>query len=421
MLERYEAYKDSGVEWIGEVPEHWGVVYPKALFSLRKDKARSEDVQLTASQKYGVIPQSLFMELENQRVVTVITGEEILKHVELGDFVISMRSFQGGLEYSEHSGKISSAYVMVEPNKEMVFPSFFKYVFKSAHYIQALQSTSNLVRDGQAMRFSNFIQVYLPLPGIAEQKAVADYLDEKTAEIDSIVSETERSIELLREYRKSVISEAVTKGLDPNAPMKDSGVEWIGELPSGWNCQMLKTVVRNRVEGANAASGQYIGLENIQSWTQKYVKSESVNDDSSGILYDSRCVMFGKLRPYLAKAYVPGGSGPCSSEFLTLIPGCMNRRYLAYLLTSGPFIDEVNSRTYGVKMPRAGWDLIGKIKVPCPPDIVQCAIANYLDVKTAEIDALIADKERQVELLKEYRKSLISEAVTGKFKVPGVS
>lgn len=417
-MERYEAYKDSGVEWIGEVPSSWSCLKFRWVLNKVSRTPLEDDGVITCFRDGEVTLRS------NRREdgFTMSDKEIGYQHICRGDFVIhGMDGFAGAMGISDSDGKASPVLMVFEPKRDTDL-RYINYLLRFYAWQDVFLSLSTTIRVRSCdLNWNKVAPIPLVVPAPNEQKAIADYLDAKTAEIDDIVSETERSIELLREYRKSVISEAVTKGLDPNAPMKDSGVEWIGELPSGWNCQMLKTVVRNRVEGANAASGQYIGLENIQSWTQKYVKSESVNDDSSGILYDSRCVMFGKLRPYLAKAYVPSGSGPCSSEFLTLIPGCMNRRYLAYLLTSGPFIDEVNSRTYGVKMPRAGWDLIGKIKVPCPPDIVQCAIANYLDAKTSEIDALIADKERQVELLKEYRKSLISEAVTGKFKVPGVS
>ena len=418
MLERYEAYKDSGVEWIGEVPSSWSCLKFRWVLNKVSRTPLEDDGVITCFRDGEVTLRS------NRREdgFTMSDKEIGYQHICRGDFVIhGMDGFAGAMGISDSDGKASPVLMVFEPKRDTDL-RYINYLLRFYAWQDVFLSLSTTIRVRSCdLNWNKVAPIPLVVPAPNEQKAIADYLDAKTAEIDDIVSETERSIELLREYRKSVISEAVTKGLDPNVPMKDSGVEWIGELPSGWNCQMLKTVVRNRVEGANAASGQYIGLENIQSWTQKYVKSESVNDDSSGILYDSRCVMFGKLRPYLAKAYVPSGSGPCSSEFLTLIPGCMNRRYLAYLLTSGPFIDEVNSRTYGVKMPRAGWDLIGKIKVPCPPDIVQCAIANYLDTKTSEIDALIVDKERQVELLREYRKSLISEAVTGKFKVPGVS
>lgn len=169
--------KQSGYKWIGSIPEHWNMVYAKQLFSQRKDRAFEDDEQLTASQKYGIISQKEFMDIEGRQVMQVLKGEEILKHVEKGDFVISMRSFQGGLEYSEVSGKISSAYVMLIPNRDKVCDRYYKWLFKSKKYISALQGTSNLIRDGQALRFSNFVQVYLPSLDLDEQKKIADYLD----------------------------------------------------------------------------------------------------------------------------------------------------------------------------------------------------------------------------------------------------
>ena len=203
--------KDSGVEWIGRIPEGWSILYPKKLFALRKERAYPNDVQLTASQKNGIVTQNEYMRLENQRVVQVITGNDILKHVEAGDFVISMRSFQGGLEYSTICGKISSAYVMLYAiDRSFICDEYYKYLFKSDEYIQALQSTSNLVRDGQALRFSNFVQVYLPVPSVAEQQRIAQYLSIKTAEIDSLIEMKQQMADKLREYRKSLISEAVT-------------------------------------------------------------------------------------------------------------------------------------------------------------------------------------------------------------------
>ena len=150
-LPRYPKYKPSGVAWLGHVPEHWGVGQSRRIFALRTERALESDRQLTASQKYGVIYQEDFMQMEGQRVVQVIKGADILKHVEPGDFVISMRSFQGGIEWCKCRGCISSAYVMLVPCKRVHGPFFF-YLLKSSLYIQALQTTSNLVRDGQALR-----------------------------------------------------------------------------------------------------------------------------------------------------------------------------------------------------------------------------------------------------------------------------
>jgi type I restriction enzyme, S subunit len=244
----YERMKHSGVAWLGEVPEHWRVVQSRRLFSQRKERARPSDQQLTASQKHGVIYQTDFMAIEGQNVVQVIHGADILKHAEPDDFVISMRSFQGGIEWCGFRGSISSAYVMLIPSN-CITPQFFRYLFKSKPYIQALQSTTNLVRDGQALRYENFTQVLLPVIPPSEQLAIAAFLDRETAKIDMLVDEQNQLIELLKEKRQAVISHAVTKGLDPTASMKDSKVLWIGLVPEHWQVGQLKRFVRP-VKGA---------------------------------------------------------------------------------------------------------------------------------------------------------------------------
>ena len=206
--------KQSGVSWIKEIPEHWNMVYAKKLFAQRKEKAYPEDEQLTASQKYGVISQNKFMELEGRRLTVVITGEDILKDVGKGDFVLSMRSFQGGLEYSEEEGKISSAYVMLIPNTDKVYAPFFKWLLKSKHYIKALQGTSDLVRDGQALRYANFAKVPLPEIPISEQIQIANYINSKTQVIDNLISKTKHKIELIKEYKATLISNVVIGQVD---------------------------------------------------------------------------------------------------------------------------------------------------------------------------------------------------------------
>ncbi|EIW8570655.1 TPA: restriction endonuclease subunit S [Klebsiella pneumoniae] len=205
--------KDSGVEWIGQVPEHWDVVQSRRLFSERKEWARDDDKQYTSSQKYGVILQTEFMEREGRRIVLVEKGQEILKHIESGDFLISMRSFQGGIEECTSSGCVSSAYVPLRPIK-WIWHSFFKYLFKSNTYIQALQRTSDLIRDGQALRFENFSKVPLLHVPISEQKDIALFLDNETARIDALISKSEQSIILLKERRAAFITAAVTGQID---------------------------------------------------------------------------------------------------------------------------------------------------------------------------------------------------------------
>lgn len=202
--------RNSGIPWIGNVPANWKVENPKYHFVQRQERATKEMVQLTASQKYGVVTQTEYMELTGARIVVVQKDFDILKKVCAGDFIIHMRSFQGGLEYSTKSGSISSAYVMLIPQKSIAEPRYYRWFFKSPVYIDALSSTSNLVRDGQAMRWANFIQLPIPIPPADEQVGIADFLDAKCAEIDGIIADKKTQLETLDEYKKSLIFEYVT-------------------------------------------------------------------------------------------------------------------------------------------------------------------------------------------------------------------
>ena len=201
--------KDSGNEWLGYIPSHWRVVPAKALFAQSKETRHETDVQLTASQKYGIISQEDYMERQNYKIVLADKGLENWKHVEPNDFIISLRSFQGGVEISYIPGCITWHYIVLKP-KAGVEPEYFKWLFKSPRYIQALQRTANFIRDGQDLRFSNFVQVPLPLIPMDEQKEIAEYLNKETARIDSIIADITEQIEKLKEYRQSVISEVVT-------------------------------------------------------------------------------------------------------------------------------------------------------------------------------------------------------------------
>lgn len=201
--------KDSGNEWLGYIPSHWRVVPAKALFAQSKEIRHETDAQLTASQKYGIISQDDYMERQNYKIVLADKGLENWKHVEPNDFIISLRSFQGGLEISYIPGCITWHYIVLKP-KAGVEPEYFKWLFKSPRYIQALQRTGNFIRDGQDLRFSNFVQVPLPLIPMEEQKEIAEYLNRETARIDSIIADVTEQIEKLKEYRQSIISEVVT-------------------------------------------------------------------------------------------------------------------------------------------------------------------------------------------------------------------
>ncbi len=205
--------KDSGVAWIGEVPEHWEIVPSTWLFVESNARAHADDEHLSATQKYGVIPLAEYERLEGRQVTHAVKNLEQRKHVEIDNFVISMRSFEGGVERVRARGCVRSSYVVLlaEPGAHV---DFFAYLLKSSSYIQGLQATSSFVRDGQDLSYANFRQVKMPAPNIAEQKAIAAHLDRGVSRIDALAAKTERSIALLKERRSALITAAVTGQID---------------------------------------------------------------------------------------------------------------------------------------------------------------------------------------------------------------
>lgn len=205
--------KRSGIPWLGDIPQHWEVVRSRRLFTARKQLAMPEDVQLAATQAYGVIPQDEFERRVGRRVVKIFMHLEKRKHVERNDFVMSMRSFQGGLERAWAEGAIRSSYVILKPSND-VDVDFFTYLLKSRGYIGALQATSNFIRDGQDLTETNFRQVDLPLPPKDEQARIADYVSKTTASSMNDATRLEREVDLLREYRARLAADVVTGKLD---------------------------------------------------------------------------------------------------------------------------------------------------------------------------------------------------------------
>ncbi|GIX49461.1 MAG: hypothetical protein KatS3mg131_3672 [Candidatus Tectimicrobiota bacterium] len=259
------------------------------------------------------------------------------------------------------------------------------------------------------------------LPPLAEQRAIAAFLDRETAKIDALVAKKERLIELLQEKRTALITRAVTKGLDPTVPMKDSGVEWLGEIPVYWEVKRLKYVAPARMSKLEVKPDDavYVGLEHVESWTGRLLLDNQPETVESVVgAFKAGDVLFGKLRPYLAKVARPDFDGVCTSEILPLRPGAeCSQSFLMYALLNKPFIDWLDSLTCGTKMPRVSPGQVLDSFVALPPLPEQRAIAAFLDRETAKIDALIAKVREAIERLKEYRTALISAAVTGKIDV----
>ena len=429
MAGRYKAYpkyKESELEWLGNVPEHWEVEYSKWLFQERNNKAKATDEMLTASQKYGVIPQKMFMKLEQQKVVQVQKGHGILKKVLEDDFVISMRSFQGGIEFCSYNGAVSSAYVPLKPKKREL-SCFFKYLFKSKPFIQALQATSNLVRDGQALRYHNFIQVRLPVPTSEEAESISNFLDHETAKIDTLIAKQEKLIELLKEKRQAVISHAVTKGLNPNAPMRDSGVEWLGEVPEHWVVLFIKHLsqVKRGASPRPIDDPKYFDDNGEYAWTR------IADVSSSGMYLTETTQRLSALGSSLSVRLEAGElflsiAGTVGKPCITTSKACIhdgfvyfpklriNNKYLYYIFDAGHAY--LGLGKMGTQL-NLNTDTVGGIKIGLPPENEIEEIISYIEKKNTQYSDLISKAVCSIDLMKERRTALISAAVTGKVDV----
>ena len=413
----YPDYKPSGVEWLGDVPAHWEVRRTKSLLKERSQKGFPNEPLLAATQTKGVVRKEHY---EN-RTVLALRDLHLLKLVYPGDFVISLRSFQGGIEYARDRGIISPAYTILYPENPDIH-GYLAWLFKSKPYLENLILHVTGIRQGQNIDYGRLCVSKIPLPPLSEQTAIVRYLGHTDERIRDYISSRERRIELLEEYRQAVIHHAVTCGLDPDVCLKPSDVEWLGDVPAHWEVGRLKFSVENAIDQTQKRKKHeiYLAMEHVESWTGKY------SDAGADVAFDSQVkrfraedVLFGKLRPYLAKVTRPNQAGVCVGEFLVLRPrNCtMSASYLERLMRSKPIIDTINASTFGAKMPRADWQFIGGMAQSLPPLSEQIAISAYLDKATADIDAAIDRARREIELLGEYRTRLIADVVTGQVDV----
>lgn len=253
---------------------------------------------------------------------------------------------------------------------------------------------------------------------IIKQMKISKFLDKKVLLLDKILENQQQQIEKLKEYKQSLISEVVTKGLDPNVDFKDSGVDWIGKIPINWDIIRLKDLATNTTEKNEDENLQYIGLENIISKSFDFIKTDNFYNPKDGIFAPKNSVLFGKLRPYLTKSFYCENDLSCSSEFAVfLFDNEITSKYFLFITQSYGFIDVINMSTYGTKMPRANIKFINNLDIPLPSLEHQKLIVENLMAKVYKINSLIQYKTRKVEKLTEYKKSLIYEYVTGKKEV----
>jgi type I restriction enzyme S subunit len=423
-LKPYLEYKESEVPWLGHVPGHWDVVPSKALFRHRKDKARIEDQMLTASQSHGIISRNEFMAIEGRRVMQVITGKEILKHVEPNDFVMSMRSFQGGLEWSRIGGAISSAYVMLVPQADVYSP-YFARLFKCTPYITALRKTSDLVRDGQALRFANFGQIHLPLPPPDEQAAIVKFLDYANGKIERAIRAKRKLIGLLNEQKQAIIHRAVTRGLDPNVKLKPSGIPWLGDVPEHWEVRRAKYLFKEVDERSKTGEEELLSVSHITGVTPRSEKNITMFKAASYV-GSKMCrpddLVINTMWAWMAALGSSTRHGIVSSAYGVYRPlrqRVIFGRYIEALLHTPHYMADILFRSTGIRASRLRLypEEFLKMPVTLPPYEEQVAMFQWADSETKHLSSAIVRADHEIELLQEYRTTLTAEVVTGKLDV----
>ncbi|EIQ0245114.1 TPA: restriction endonuclease subunit S [Escherichia coli] len=400
----YPEYRDSGMEWLGEIPRTWQAYTGKRLFSSVRTPALSNDEQLAASQKYGVIPQTLMMQLNDSKVMLALKGTDSFRHVEKNNFVISLRSFEGGIEHSNYQGCVSPAYTVLKSVNDISF-SFYRYLLKSEPYISALQASTDSLRDGKSINYEQFGAITLPSPSLPEQSIIAHFLDHETAKIDNLIEKQQQLIELLKEKRQAVISHAVTKGLNPDVPMKDSGVEWLGEVPKHWHICKLKWF-------ANLKSGDFITSNSIEpEGNYPVYGGNGLRGYYSYFTHNGEYVLIGRQDALCGNINYAIGKFWASEHAVVVTP---NERAVTIWLGELLRIMNLNQYSVSAAQPGLAVERITDLYIPIPPYQEQVNIGTYISKYISLDKNLIEHSTDNIELLKERRTALISAAVTGK-------
>lgn len=408
--------KDSGIDWIGKIPDEWKIEKGKRIFAQRNERGNKINLELLSpTQKYGVIPQTLYEELTTYSAVKLKEGTDLsqLKTVHKGDYCISLRSFQGGFEYSKYEGVVSPAYQIFYAIKN-IDECYYKYLFKDQTFIAKMNSFTMSLRDGKNIAFSDFGNTYIPLPPLSEQTKIANFLDKKCAQIDSIIEESKKSIEEYKSWKQSVIFEAVT---GKNNRKK-------------WKQEKLKYLADYNIESLSEETNGDFNFDYIDIGSVKFGEGIISKENMNFKVAPSRArrivkegdVIISSVRTYLrAIAKIEKSDVPqiVSTGFVVFTPKKekITSDFLYYAISSENLIEQVESNSVGISYPAINAIDIVNFKIPLPSIKEQEEIVIEIDAKCAQIDSLISEKQSLIKDLAEYKKSLIFEAVTGKRRV----
>lgn len=399
--------RDSGIPWIGEVPEGWEFSKIKYHCTMKSgDNITALDISDNGEYPvYGGNGLRGFYKIYNKNGNHILIGR------------------QGALAGNVHlvNGKFwATDHAVIVTLKNDVFINYFFRMLESMNLNQYAFDTA--AQPGLSV--SRIMNLNIVLPNLKEQHRISDFLGSKCSEIDTLIENLRARMESAKEYKKAVITKAVTKGLDKDAKMKDSGVEWIGEIPEGWKVVRFKhiaSIKSNLVQPDKYMKYPQIAPDNIEKDTGRLLSHQTVEESgviSGNHLFYRGQILYSKIRPNLNKLTVAPFDGLCSADMYP-IESKLPTLFMVYSMLSTYFVSQVSLIIQDrVKMPKINQEELGEIKVAVPSQQEMLTIADYLDSKCSEIDALLQNYEYQIATLEEYKKSLIYEYVTGKKEVP---
>lgn len=411
--------KDSGIEWVGDIPEEWEMHPLYYYFGERKHKNSLGRETNLLSLSYGKVIRKDITSVEgllpeNYNGYNIVEENDIV--LRLTDLQNDKRSLRTGL-INEH-GILTSAYVTLRPIRKLDSP-YFHYVLHAYDIMKVFYNMGNGVRQG--LNFDELSKCMLIEPPLSEQRAIAGFLDEKCGEVDALVRDIQSEIETLEQYKRSTITEAVTKGLDPSAPLKDSGKKWVGEMPAHWECVRGKYLLKYLQKPAKKDDGVITCFRDGEVTLRSKRREEGFTMADKEIGYQG--IDVGDLVVHgmdgFAGAIGISDSRGKASPVLNVLDTRQNKRYIMYSLRSMAYSNVFLALSTGIRVRSCDlrWNKLAELWYPVPPTEEQDKIVAFIDEKIAKINDVITDKQLQIETLESYKKSLIYEYATGKKEV----
>lgn len=417
-LKPYGEYRETGEPLVGRVPSHWKFRRAKTLFHERVEKGHPEEPLLAATQSKGVVRKSEY----GSRTVTVTKDFHLLKLVEVGDYVISLRSFEGGLEVCHQRGIISPAYTVLKPGPEASSGYFTKF-FKSSRFVGGLTLFVTGIREGQNIDYERLSRAYLPLPPPDEQAAIVRFLSWAHRRLDRVVANKRRTIALLNEQKQAIIHRAVTRGLDPNIKLKPSGIPWLGEIPEGWDTPLVGRVFREDVRSHEGKPESQLSLSQrdglIETRAMKERSLQTSSFDNWKLVHPGDLVV-NRFKAHLGVFFASSLRGIVSFHYGVYAPKIdINTKYFEHLFHSAPFRTIFAGRSNGMTVGLQNLSNQNFYGVRCalPTRDEQDQIVLGITEMTSDLINTISRLEREIELLVEYRTRLTADVVTGQLDV----